>query len=79
MYDFSSFIEDFKKFPPMYEVGRAYITMPGDEGYKGLDAETKRKAMKNVIRSGGQAPAWYKRNFEKLQKIQTKGKPTNGR
>lgn len=79
MYDFVAFIEDFKKLPPLHEIGRAFILMPGDEGFKKVDSKMRAKAMKNIVGTGAHAPEWYKRGAEKLKKISARRKPHDAR
>ena len=56
-------IEDFSKMPPVYEIARVQILMPGDEGYKKKPTVSKQKidqAMAQMIRPAGKEPEWMR-------------------
>jgi hypothetical protein len=69
MLRFVGMLAHFDKFPPLFEIARAYVTLPGDKGYK-IDDNQRRKALRNAVTPSSQpAPEWYRKGADKLARM----------
>jgi hypothetical protein len=57
---FEDMLDDFDKMPPLFEVLRTQILLPGDKGYPKMDRERAEREMRNVIRESGKEPEWMR-------------------
>ena len=70
MIRFMGILDEFKILPPLHEVGRAFVVLPGDDGYKPKKKRDSAKVIAAVAKSAGQAPEFIKRGAEKLKLMQ---------
>jgi len=72
---FVEMVEEFKKFPPMHEIARTSILMPGDKGYpkSRISKEQAERAVKRDIQDSGKEPLWMRERRLKEERKRTGG------
>jgi len=65
---FMEFVEEFKTLPPVHEIQRAQVLLPGDKGYPKKDKRMVDKVVKDAIKPSGEAPVWLKNAVEKAER-----------
>jgi hypothetical protein len=78
MYRFMGILDDFVKIPPLHELVRPFVLMPGDSGYKGkggsdVPVQLRQKAMAKVISMSKKEPDFITRARERLTGLLSDG------
>lgn len=66
---FKMLIDDFDKRPPVFEVLRTQILMPGDKGYPKADPNRVATAMRETIKPAGKEPEWMRNARLKRERL----------
>lgn len=55
-------LKEFETLPPVHEIQRAQILLPGDKGYPKpkIDPRAAKQAVKNDIKDSGLEPEWMR-------------------
>ena len=72
---FVQMVENFKSFPPMHEIARVSILMPGDKGYpkSKIDRDKAERAVKQSIQPAGNEPEWMRQRRLKEERKRAGG------
>jgi hypothetical protein len=59
---FLEMIEEFKTLPPVHEIERAQVLLPGDKGYPKakIDPARAKQLVKDTIKESGREPEWMR-------------------
>ena len=68
MFRFMEFIEEFKTLPPVHEIERTQILLPGDKGYPKTDKRMADKVVRDAIKPAGEAPVWLRNALDKAKR-----------
>jgi len=60
MYRFMGLLNSFSKFPPIAEVLRTQVLLPGDKGYRKVDRQQADQAVRAAIQDAGKEPEWMR-------------------
>lgn len=72
---FVEFIEEFKTLPPVHEIQRAQILLPGDKGYpKQPDNAKAQQIVKSTIKDAGKEPEWMRQARLRAERKQVEAK-----
>lgn len=71
---FMEMVEEFKTLPPMHEIARTQVLLPGDKGYPKRDAKTSKKIVDGAIADAGKEPEWMRQ-----RRLKEERKRANGR
>lgn len=75
-------VEDFKQFPPVFEIARTQVLMPGDEGYKKppISKQRAEQAARAMVGQAGKEPEWMRQRRLKMERqLKSKGDAPHGR
>lgn len=68
-------VEEFKTLPPMHEIARTQVLLPGDKGYPKRDTKTAKKIVEDAIKPAGKEPVWMReRRLKEERKRQRNGR-----
>ena len=74
---FMEMIEEFATLPPLHEVARVHVLMPGDKGYKKRDTHLAKRIVEGAIGAAGKEPEWMRNARLRVERMR-QGKKNGG-